>query len=118
MPVSGPAADARDPRRPCFVLGYDRTDSARRAASWAAGELAPGGKLVIVHACRPLHAPPAPLSTAPVNALLASNVGGCTVTYTTGGATGRTGVVALNLQVSQSGESVRLFQQVHINNVP
>jgi len=26
--------------------------------------------------------------------------------------------VALNLQVSRSGESVRLFHQVHINNVP
>jgi nucleotide-binding universal stress UspA family protein len=48
----------------CLVLGYDRTDSARTAASWAANELPPDGKLVIVHACRPLHAPPAPFSTA------------------------------------------------------
>lgn len=48
----------------CLVLGYDRTDSSRRAARWAAGELHPNGKLVIVHACRPLHAPPSPLSTA------------------------------------------------------
>ena len=47
----------------CLILGYDRTDSARRAARWAANELAPNGKLVIVHACRPLHAPPSPLST-------------------------------------------------------
>ena len=46
------------------MLGYDRTDSARAAASWAAHELPTNGKLVIVHACRPLHAPPAPLSTA------------------------------------------------------
>jgi nucleotide-binding universal stress UspA family protein len=45
------------------VLGYDRTDSSRRAARWAANELAAGGKLVIVHACRPLHAPPPPLSS-------------------------------------------------------
>ncbi len=48
---------------PCLVLGYDRTDSSRRAARWAASELHPNGKLVIVHACRPLHAPPPPLST-------------------------------------------------------
>lgn len=47
----------------CLVVGYDRTDSARRAASWAASELPGDGKLVIVHSCRPLHAPPSPLST-------------------------------------------------------
>jgi len=48
---------------PCLVLGYDRTDSSRRAARWAASELPANGKLVIVHACRPLHAPPPPLSS-------------------------------------------------------
>lgn len=54
----------QDVGEPCLILGYDRTDSSRRAAKWAAEELAPNGKLVIVHACRPLHAPPSPLSTA------------------------------------------------------
>lgn len=54
---------ARDASEPCLVLGYDRTDSARWAARWAANELLPNGKLVIVHSCRPLHAPPSPLST-------------------------------------------------------
>jgi len=54
----------QDAGGPCLILGYDRTDSSRRAAKWAAEELAPNGKLVIVHACRPLHAPPSPLSTA------------------------------------------------------
>lgn len=48
--------------RSCLVLGYDRTDAARAAARWAVGQLAPGGKLVIVHAGRSLHVPPA-LST-------------------------------------------------------
>jgi nucleotide-binding universal stress UspA family protein len=47
----------------CLVVGYDRTDSARLAADWAARELSPAGKLVIVHASRPLHAPPSPLSS-------------------------------------------------------
>jgi nucleotide-binding universal stress UspA family protein len=42
----------------CLVLGYDRTDSARLAAGWAVRQLLPDGKLVIVHSCRPLHAPP------------------------------------------------------------
>lgn len=47
----------------CLVVGYDRTDSSRRAAMWAAKELLPEGKLVIVHADRPLHLPPSPLTT-------------------------------------------------------
>lgn len=57
-----------------------------------------------------------PLSTAPVNALLATSVTACSFTYTT--VTQRAGAVAMSLQIAQSGESVRLFQQVNINNVP
>lgn len=53
-----------DPVRPCLVLGYDRTDSSRGAAAWAVNELLPDGKLVLVHSCRPLHAPASPLSTS------------------------------------------------------
>ncbi|OGA21288.1 MAG: hypothetical protein A3I02_03705 [Betaproteobacteria bacterium RIFCSPLOWO2_02_FULL_67_26] len=52
------------------------------------------------------------------NALLATNVTDCSFTYSTSGASGRTGVVALTLQVEQSNEKVRLFQQVHVSNVP
>lgn len=47
----------------CLALGFDRNESSRRAAEWAARDLLPEGKLVFVHACRPLHAPPSPLST-------------------------------------------------------
>jgi nucleotide-binding universal stress UspA family protein len=47
-----------------LIVGYDRTESARLAAAWAARQLQPEGKLVIVHACRPLHAQPSPLSSA------------------------------------------------------
>jgi nucleotide-binding universal stress UspA family protein len=47
-----------------MVLGYDRSESARHAARWAAGELVSGGKLVIVYASRGQHMPPSPLSTA------------------------------------------------------
>jgi nucleotide-binding universal stress UspA family protein len=46
-----------------MAVGYDRTDGSRRAVSWAVDQLQPDGKLVIVHAGRPLHAPPSPLST-------------------------------------------------------
>lgn len=62
-----------------------------------------------------------PTGTLPLDgssALLATRVTGCSFTYETDGATGRTGVVALTLQIAQSGESVRLFQQVHVSNVP
>lgn len=54
------------------------------------------------------------------SALLATNVNDltCNFSYATGGATQRTGVVSLTLQISQGGESVRLFQQVHVSNVP
>lgn len=48
-----------------LVVGYNRTESSRRAIDWAAEHLrGQKAKLVIVHACRPLHAPPSPLSTA------------------------------------------------------
>lgn len=50
--------------RRCLVVGYDRTESARGAARWAARELRGDGRLVIVHASRPLHAPTSPLSTS------------------------------------------------------
>jgi MSHA biogenesis protein MshO len=62
-----------------------------------------------------------PQPTPPVGgstALLASNISSCTFSYTTSGATARTGVLALNLRVSQGGETVRLFQQAHVSNVP
>ena len=38
--------------------------TAREGGQLGREELLPDGKLVIVHACRPLHAPPSPLSTA------------------------------------------------------
>lgn len=61
----------------------------------------------------PQPAPPAGGS----NAVLASNVTDCRFIYAAG-ATQQTGVVALTLQISQGGETVRLFQQVQISNVP
>lgn len=55
---------ANSGRRCCLAVGYDRGASARRAISWAAARLQPDGKLVIVHALRPLHAPTTPLATS------------------------------------------------------
>ena len=66
---------------------------------------------------------PTPPTTPPTfppgnDALLATNVTDCSFSYSTSGTNGRTGVVALTLQVEQSNEKVRLFQQVHVSNVP
>jgi nucleotide-binding universal stress UspA family protein len=58
------AARSHDVAFGCLVVGYDRGEGSRRAVSWALRELAPNGLLVIVHACRPLHAPPSPLLSA------------------------------------------------------
>ena len=58
--------------------------------------------------------PPATLD----NALLATDVFGCTFTYTSAGVGGRAGVVSLQLEVRRDGEMIRLFQQVHVSNVP
>src|SRR5712691_11678811 len=64
-----------------------------------------------------------PQPTPPVtpnNALLASNVAACSFTYATSGVAQRTGVVSLSLQIQESGsaDSIWLFQQVHVTNVP
>lgn len=58
------STNSSTPAGSCLVVGYDRTDSARLAADWAARDLLPAGKLVIVHALRPLHAPASPLASA------------------------------------------------------
>jgi len=47
----------------CLILGYDRTEGGRTAAAWAARELRPEGKLVILHAARGQHLGASPLST-------------------------------------------------------
>ena len=72
-----------------------------------------------IQAAQPNNVAAAPLSTAPSNTLLATTITACSFSYVAAsGATQRTGVVSLSLQVEQSLEKVQLFQQVHINNVP
>ena len=55
-PKAGPAA--------CLVVGYDVSASGRAAVAWATDVLPVNGKIVLVHACRPLHAPTSPLASA------------------------------------------------------
>src|SRR6266513_4255213 len=52
------------------------------------------------------------------NALLATGVTACSFTYVTSGAAQRMGVVMLSLKIQQSAESIQLFQQAHVTNVP
>lgn len=59
------------------------------------------------------NAPPAGSNPQPV----AANVASCGFVYQSG-STQRAGLLALNLQLSQSGESVQLMQQVHVDNAP
>jgi MSHA biogenesis protein MshO len=52
------------------------------------------------------------------NAVLANNITGCSFDYSTSASTARTGILALSLQITQGGETVRLFQQAHVSNAP
>ena len=52
------------------------------------------------------------------NAVLARNITDCTFTYAANSATARTSILALSLSVTQGGETVYLFQQAHVSNVP
>lgn len=55
-------------------------------------------------------------------ALLADNVSACSLHYEPpGSGTGvnsRNGILAISLEITQSGESVRLYHQVHVDNTP
>ena len=46
-----------------LVVGYDGSDGARRAVTWAAGQAGPEGTIVLVYSERPLHAPAASLAS-------------------------------------------------------
>jgi MSHA biogenesis protein MshO len=50
--------------------------------------------------------------------MLASDVTGCSIVYDTNAAATRSGVVSIWLTLAKSGESVTLFHQVHVVNIP
>jgi nucleotide-binding universal stress UspA family protein len=47
----------------CLIVGYDGSATGRAAAVWAAEVLPADGRIVLVHASRPLHAPTSPLAS-------------------------------------------------------
>jgi MSHA biogenesis protein MshO len=59
-----------------------------------------------------------PVALSGAAALLASEVTSCSFAYSTDETFPRVGVVSISLQINQDGESVSLFQQVHVSNVP
>lgn len=70
-----------------------------------------------ITAVQPVSAAAAPLGTAPSIGVIASNVSGCAFSYSAG-VFERWGVVGLDLKLTQQGETVSLYHEVHINNVP
>ena len=52
-----------------------------------------------------------------LSARLATNVSSCNIDYSPG-VTQRSGLVSMLLQISQSGETVTLYDEVHVTNVP
>lgn len=58
---------------------------------------------------------PTPPTVTP--AILASNVAACSMTYTSG-VQQRSGLVAISLTLKKQNESVTLYHEVHVSNVP
>lgn len=76
-----------------------------------------------IQATQPSNAAAAPLSTAPVNALLASNVSGCTFRYDAFVVAQRNGLVSMSLSIAEvnsqgQSETVSLYEAAHVSNVP
>lgn len=57
------------------------------------------------------------VATTGGKALLAQNVSDCAFTYEPG-VTERSGLVSIRLSITQSGETVSLYHEVHVGNVP
>jgi MSHA biogenesis protein MshO len=76
-----------------------------------------------IQASQPNSTGAAPLSTAPVNALLASHVSACSFTYQTAVVAQRDGLVTMSLGVTEvdsqgKNETVTLYESAHVSNVP
>ncbi len=69
-----------------------------------------------INATQPTDPNVAPLSTA-ASALVTNRVGACEFIYDPG-TPSRAGLLTISLTLSEAGEQIRLFQQVHVNNTP
>lgn len=76
------------------------------------------GSLVRASAYGLNNADPSPCPATPVGTpILAQNISACDFTYTSG-VTERSGMISLRLAISKNNETVNLYQEVHVNNVP
>jgi len=76
-----------------------------------------------IQASQPNNAGAAPLSSAPVNALLASHVSACSFTYDAAVVAQRDALVTMSLSVTEANsqgtnETVTLYEAAHVSNVP
>ena len=62
-----------------------------------------------------INAQPVPPLGVP-NAMLANRVSTCNIVYNL--ANQRNGLVAITLVITRGGESVSLYQEIHVNNIP
>ena len=56
--------------------------------------------------------------TGAASALLATHVSACTFTYTQNVMTQQTGLLAASLQITESGETLSLYNETHVSNAP
>ncbi|MCX7150516.1 MAG: hypothetical protein NTY05_14105, partial [Rhodocyclales bacterium] len=63
----------------------------------------------------------AAMTSGATAATLASHVSACSIKYEppgSGSGGGRFGIVSISLTLTESGESVNLYHQVHVDNTP
>jgi MSHA biogenesis protein MshO len=76
------------------------------------------GSLVRASAYGLNSADPSPCPATPVGTpILAQNISACQFTYSSG-VTERSGLISIRLAISKNNETVNLYQEVHVNNVP
>ena len=61
---------------------------------------------------------PAALPAGGTSSILANNVSACTFTYDVSVVAQRSGLVTMNLGITESGETVTLYSATHVSNVP
>jgi MSHA biogenesis protein MshO len=71
----------------------------------------------LIRFSRTARAPTFAGTNAAAEAVQATHVTGCSMTYAAGSSV-RAGLVTLRLQLTLEGESIELFQQVHVDNAP
>jgi MSHA biogenesis protein MshO len=70
------------------------------------------------YAIQPAQPTTLPATGTPTSSVLASNVSACNFAYNANAVYQRDGLVTMNLGITESGETVTLYNEVHVGNVP